>query len=432
MMQSSLGMKLVAALAASGDIANFVKLANIGDMLTPIELPAYTFILGFVKNYNKVPDAATIEAHTQVELPPPPAEPAAYYHDLVQRRWFERELKREMKAAADFLGVQGKDAMAALSILRSCVGRLVTRQEANQVTDFRGAYDIVVKDYVSKYNGEDCAGVKMGWPTFDEMTGGLAPGNMVSLVGKIARGKTWQLLYACLHGWREQGLCQMFVSMEMPALEIHQRLAAMHTHIPVKKLTSAELSTIYLKKLRTELLEVQGAKAPLWVIDGNFGATIDDIVLLAQQLKPDSIWIDGGYLVKHPTERDRYRRVAENAELMKRELASIAPTIVSWQFAKQSGGKTKNANKNNEKLDLEDIGYSYAIPQVSSIVLGLFEEESVETMQSRVIEILKGRKGEVGRFRTRWDFLKMDFSEVLEEPNGKMNFITAPPPGYVC
>jgi hypothetical protein len=60
---------------------------------------------------------------------------------------------------------------------------------------------------------------------------------------------------------------------------------------------------------------------------------------------------------------------------------------------------------------------------VSSIVLGLYEEESVETVQSRVIEILKGRKGEVGRFRTRWDFHKMDFSEVLADPFEKLTFM---------
>jgi len=164
------------------------------------------------------------------------------------------------------------------------------------------------------------------------------------------------------------------------------------------------------------------------VVDGAFAATVDEIAALARQFRPDSIWIDGAYLLKHPTERDRYRRVAENAEAIKQRLAPIAPTVCSWQFAKQSSGKTNNGSKTVGRLDLEDIGFSYAIPQVSSIVLGLFEDESVETMGARVIEILKGRKGEIGSFRTRWDFHNMDFSEVTEEPIEKLTFMAAAPP----
>jgi replicative DNA helicase len=207
-----------------------------------------------------VPDLVTIEAHTQAKLPPP-EEPSEYYHDLLTLRWIERELKRDMKAAANLLGVEGKDPLAAIETVRSCVTRVTAQQQANQVTDFRGAYDIVIPDYVAKYtvNG---AGVNIGWPTFDEMTGGLASGNLVSLVGKIARGKTWAMLYGCHHGWHDQGLSQMFVSMEMPYLEIHERLTALHAQIPVQKLTSGDLSTHYLTNVKFALVEVKGVKAP--------------------------------------------------------------------------------------------------------------------------------------------------------------------------
>ena len=103
-------------------------------------------------------------------------------------------------------------------------------------------------------------------------------------------------------------------------------------------------------------------RAPFYVVDGNLAATVEDIWALARQLKPDAIFIDGAYLVKHPKERDRYRRVAENAELMKSELAALAPTVCSWQFAKSAAKKNK---KQGEKPDLEDIGYTDAIAQVS-------------------------------------------------------------------
>ena len=122
--------------------------------------------------------------------------------------------------------------------------------------------------------------------------------------------------------------------------------------------------------------------------------------------------------MKHATERDRYRRVAENADLMKQELAALAPTTVSWQFAKSASKKKKG-----EQVTGDDVGYSDAIYQVSSVLMGLFEPDSVETLNRRKVEILKGRKGEVGSFVTNWNFTRMDFSEILSTNISDLQFI---------
>ena len=233
----------------------------------------------------------------------------------------------------------------------------------------------------------------------------------------VVTHNTMQMLYAAHHGWRQQGRCQMFVSMEMKPLAIKQRLAAMHAAVPAMKLKNAELSSGYLGKMKASLLEVKGAAAAFWVVDGNFAATVEDIWMLARQLKPDGIWVDGGYLVKHPRERDRFKRVAENADLMKQELSDLAPTMVSWQFAKPKE-KSKKVT-----FSLDDIGYTDAIAQVSSLVLGLLAPDSVETLRSREVDILKGRNGEVGKFRTRWDFVGMDFDELQDTPVADLQYV---------
>jgi len=40
----------------------------------------------------------------------------------------------------------------------------------------------------------------------------------------------------------------------------------------------------------------------------------------------------------------------------------------------------------------------------------------VETLLARKIDILKGRNGETGSFMTNWDFVNMDFSEIIDNP----------------
>ncbi len=434
----SLGKRFIAAVLSQGSTYEFISYGNIAHVFRPSELDVYEFVRGFVKEYGAMPTEETILAHTGEALVEA-KEPAEYYLDLLRERHIELTVKKGIKEASENLGTDNKDPEAALQTLTSMVMDLAIAKSQKQLTDFRDAYDLIIPDYIAKYQAEDGLGLMYGWPTLDEQTQGVRRGDLVSEVGRPAMGKTWKLLYGAHYGWQRtselikahessagadtqlelpEGGSRLFVSMEMPNLEISQRLAALHTHVAMKDLDHANLGTVGYKKLKKGLTEIKGYSAPFWIVDGNMTATVEDIWMLARQLKPDAIFIDGGYLVKHPTERDRYRRVAENADLMKQELAALAPTTVSWQFAKSATKKKKG-----EAVTGDDVGYSDAIFQASSILMGLFQPDSVETLNQRVTEILKGRKGQVGRFTTRWDFVNMDFTEIEEVDVEDLQFV---------
>jgi len=83
--------------------------------------------------------------------------------------------------------------------------------------------------------------------------------------------------------------------------------------------------------------------------------------------------------------------------------------VCSWQFNRDAAKKFKK--KGGDTPDLEDIGYSDAIGQHSSIVLGLLQDENLATAQYRQVHVLKGRGGEQGTFSVLWDFLHSDFGE---------------------
>ena len=129
---------------------------------------------------------------------------------------------------------------------------------------------------------------------------------------------------------------------------------------------------------------------------------------------------DGAYLLTHPTERDRFKRVAENASLIKQHICDLAPTACSWQFARPAkGGSGGSGNVGNGKKPAQtgdEIGYTDAILQLSSLALGLMQPESAETIKQREVSILKGRNGETGSFTVNWNFdWTTDFSEVTEK-----------------
>jgi|GEM_PF-2077912 len=421
----SLGKKFIHAALSENNVSSLLTYGKIDHLFRLSELPVYEFVRDFVSSYHKLPSEETILAHTGEELSPA-TEPAAYYHDLMQLRYQESTMKKAMKDASDLFLPENKNISQALEVLTSTVLELATAKLQRQVVDFREAHDVLMADYAAKWDLKDGAGLQLGWPTLDAMSGGFVKGDVLSIVGRPSQGKSWQMLYAAHHGWnaakkaQEAHQSRLFVSMEMGLVPVQQRLAAMQAHIPASQLKHASLSSKNLKKLKEGLVEIQDYGDPFWIVDGNLAATVEDIWALARQLNPDAIFIDGGYLVKHPTERDRYRRVAENAELIKSELSPLAPTVCSWQFAKTASNKSK---KKGEKVTYDDIGYTDAIAQVSSLVVGLFEEESVETLNRRKNEILKGRNGETGSFITNWNFQTMDFSEVEEQDVSELQFL---------
>jgi hypothetical protein len=124
--------------------------------------------------------------------------------------------------------------------------------------------------------------------------------------------------------------------------------------------------------------------------------------------------IDGAYLLRHKNATlDRFSRTAENIELVKRLTSSHgAATFASWQFNRDASKKFNQKNKADVGID--DIGYSDAIGQISSVVLAVFPSGE-ETKQTREIWVKKGRNGEHGQWTVDWNFQTMDFSQVHPE-----------------
>ena len=410
----TIGKDFLAAVVVKGSIADLLQGGQIEHLFRGNEIDPFKFVMEFVKTYGAVPTLDTILAHTGEELPDA-QEPPAYYRDLMEIRYVEATLKTAMKAASDALQPNGLGADKALSDLSGAVLALLRGRYGSQLADLRQAHDLLMATLIKQMTG-GLDGLMLGWPYLDEMTGGLHKSDLVSFVGRPGMGKTWQLLYGAHHGWlkaekdpQSKGSSRLFVSMEMPILQIEQRLVSMHLSMPFDQVKKGSLSNIGKKKYKKGLVELQGYKAPFWVVDGNLTTTVADVLSLAQELKPDAIFIDGAYLLAHPKAKDRYTKVAENLDLLKKDLAHVAPTVCSWQFNREATKKKKG-----EDADLADIGYTDAIGHHSSLVLGLFEDDTVETLKQRRVKVLKGRSGETGQFLTKWKFDKMDFAQVEE------------------
>lgn len=414
---SSAGRKLLSAIVDKQDMDVLIQGGVSPEMFKDSEKVLLDFIVGHLNSYGVVPSRDTVEhklGDCVVEAP----EPCKYYLEEVESRYVQSELKRMMIDAQPLLAEE--KPYDAFNMMLDRISDLNMHKKRKSLVDFRHIADMVHEAYVKQKAMEDGTFLPLGWESFDGFSGGLRAGDVCSVVGRPASGKTFLTLYSAHKSWKK-GHKPLVVSMEMTNLVIGQRLASMDASKPLTQLLKGVLTSSAYKSLYSTLEENKKAEFPFWMVDGNLTATVDDIILLCRQLQPSSVFIDGAYLLRHPNPKvSRWDKLTDNAEWIKQRIATDLgiPVVCSYQFSREV---TKKKKKDGEKAGLEDIYGSDAIGQLSSLVLGLMEEETVETQYRRKVDILKGRNGETGSFLINWDFHKMDFSEIKSKKDENGN-----------
>jgi len=410
-MSYGLGLKVIKRLCVDQNPLAWQKAKLSPVLFKPYEQPVYEWVASHLSQHHTLPQIETLQAQFPdtgaIEVP----EPASYYVLLSEQQYFYNTLNTVNLKSQETLKHDQNAHEAAASILRDGLRSITEQKYRVRIMDVsHDAAGLVMSAYyqsaISDIKGQ------FGWPYMDNQSGGVMPGDVISFVGRPAVGKTWLTLWTALHNWTVKKLNVLYVSMEMMTLPIAQRITALYTKTNIAQLKVSGYSTVVLKKFTTGLKALSLEKAKMYVVDGNLATNVEDLFALADMLECKLIFIDGAYLLRHKNVRlDRFTRAAENVELIKRYCTDQeAMAFCSWQFNREATKKQKKGG--SDSGDLEDIGYSDSIGQISSIALGLFQEDSVETLKTRKIQVLKGRNGEIGQFSIAWDFNAMSFAQT--------------------
>lgn len=418
--------RYIAAVIANGSVGNLLSHGPVKHLFKGEEAKLWDYFDKHVKKFGTVPDFDLLKADTGYDFMAQP-QPAEFYLERARDNHVQLSLMEAFQSTHDKFLKTGPGLLpnptAGLASLASVVSALTVQNMGAQVLDYRESQGMILQAFNAKLLNGDNQGLMFGWPTLDGMTGGLGIGDMINVAGRPGAGKTWWLLWAAMCMWNAQNKTVLFISGEIKPLPIMQRLFAIHAQLPIKGVMGGQLSTAQKKQMTTVMKETEKGLIPFHVVDANLTATVDEVYALTCQLKPDVVFIDGAYLLGHPTERDMYKRVAENAVSIKKRIADLAPTICSWQFArpKDQGSTKKGPGKKAQTMD--EFGSTDAIAQLSSLAIGIMEDDSIETIRSRKVSILKGRQGEEGSFQVKWDFeWTTDFSEIVEAGGNKADY----------
>lgn len=419
----TVGLRLLASLIDSEKgLDDYIKFHMEPELFqSEAEAQLYAMVSTHVLKYGSLPKRSTLKGLGFALLPSKQPEPPQFYFDKCKERYVFSRLKSMLKTIeGDLNDDQPNVALDRMVETMSLCQMFVQKDRIVEVT--QAMQKTLPTEYHKKYTavmkGLDY-GLLLGWKTFDTMTGGLQPGDLIAVVGRPGAGKTYLMLHGANTSWLNNRP-PMVVTMEMPVLEIMQRVGAMLTRTPIKKLKHALLTNKQLINMTDNLAMIAAKEVPYYVVDGALTATVSDVILMARQLKPGAVFIDGAYLLRNNSPKlSRWEKLTENLERLKSELAMALgiPVVVSYQLNRQ-------AAKRGHTAGLEDVAYTDALGQLASVVLGMMQEENVENIATRAVDIMKGRNGETGQFRVNWNFDMgphyMRFDEAI--PTGTIEF----------
>ena len=264
-------------------------------------------------------------------------------------------------------------------------------------------------------------GLETGFDDFDQMTGGLQNSELVILAARPSMGKTALAMNMAEHIACRSRSPVLFVSLEMSALELGDRLLCSVAEVNGHRLRNGTITTDERRKLVQTAAEI--SQSPLY-IDDSPSRTMTEISANARRLKRREnlslIVIDYLQLIDPDNARDpRQEQVAKIARRLKglaRELE--VPVLCLAQLNRQvEAGSDK-------KPQLSHLRESGAIEQDADVVMFVHRDEYYQTNEEdreavrgeADLLIRKQRNGPTGDIRLTWSHEFTRFRNYAQKP----------------
>lgn len=411
-MASSVGYGLLHSLIQNGD--RFSSLSDYGiseDHFFEKELDAYKFIKNFILEHSQYPHAGTVARHIGelsvfdiIE-----DEPVAYWIEEVKqrKRFFDiRDTLLQVKSHMD-----SGEILNAINSMGHSYLKLKESYTTQRIEDLRELQQQVLSKHDEVQNSVDLPGISFGFPFIDVLTGGAQAGDYIAIAGQTGVGKTYLALKMAKAG-HDSGANVIAVSTEMPTLQAARRMLAMEGKFSTTDIKMGRLS--HFGRTRAQMIIDHGVARDtgndnwFYFLPGGMFSQVEDIIILAKEMKPDILIVDGAYLLQTKAASWWEKNMDVASKLKNLSLTENIPTIGTYQFLKKDAGK------------LEGVGGGFAIPQIASIMFS-FEYERKEDIENnnevqyRKLKFIKGRDGESGAVRVLFNMRRtsLDQDRVL-------------------
>lgn len=336
---------------------------------------------------------------------------AEYYARIVRDKAVLRALIHTSTDIIHGAHETGVDAREMLARAEERVFRILDTGQESQVRSVRDVLMEALSRIDSRQDKNKCLGIETGFIDYDKLTGGLQNSELVILAARPSMGKTAFALNMVEHMALDDHGPQrpvLFVSLEMSALELCDRILCSRAEVDSHKVRSGMISGTESSRLVAAASAM--SKAPLF-IDDSPSRNMTEIAATARRLKRReglaAIVIDYLQLIEPDNSRDpRQEQVARIARRLKglaRELSIPVLCLAQLNRQAESGG-------GQHKPQLSHLRESGAIEQDADVVMFIHREEmyAQDDEQRQAVAgqadllIRKQRNGPTGDIRLTW------------------------------
>jgi replicative DNA helicase len=320
---------------------------------------------------------------------------AEHYARIVRDKGMLRDLIKACSAINDEAYAGAEDARAILDAAEKLIFEVTSRRVSGQSEPLA----IILKRLSQMLGDTDTGitGMPSGLHHLDEMTGGFQKGDLIILAARPSMGKTALGLNMAQHAAFVEQRPVLFLSMEMSADQVAQRLLCSHSQIDGQKIRRRMLSEDDLAQLFHACSEME--HAPLYIDDtpGMTAMEVRAVVRRAYQKHGiEAVYLDYLQLMHWPGAESRQVEISS----ISRSLKSLArelkiPIIAMAQLNRMPEGR---ADKRPMMSDLRESG---AIEQDADVIMLIHREEYYRPEDESLrgladLIVAKQRNGPVG------------------------------------
>ena len=390
-------------------IAEARRLGLVPELLIGDGKTVFDFIVEHARLHGAVPSPDTIRSVTSIEVTAIAApEPMSFYvKALFDRRNraitsdHTRQLIDELKIDDPSLAIQRAKSIVA-DTMKWQFGRR-SYCDPRETIDERIRKQMELEELHGTIDG-----FRTPWPELDVITRGMHAGEMWVLLAAKKTGKSWGTILF----FRElikQGLKPLMVTMEMASSKIIRRFDALYSELDFNDLRSGLLGIDGIDKYIVEMKRLS-EEGDFWIAGDGLIRCPADVEILAHDLEPDVILIDGMYLMQPSTGRwgskyDKVSTVADELQSMPHRLQ--LPMMYTSQF-------NRNLKEGSLIGDSGKTGFAYEIAQNADLVLAMYVNDDLKLSNRRLWSVMEHREGTDFTMLTRFDLDQMNFDFVRE------------------
>ncbi len=240
-------------------------------------------------------------------------------------------------------------------------------------------------------------GVPTGFTKFDDMTGGLQPGDLVIVAGRPSMGKTALCTNIAEHAAITGKVPTAIFSMEMPSEQLAMRLISNLGRVNQSKIRTGRFADEDWPRISSAVSIL--SEAPIF-IDDSPGLTPTELRARARRLKREHglglVIVDYLQLMQVPgTKENRATEISEISRGLKGLAKELHVPVIALSQLNRSVEQ-----RNDKRPVMSDLRESGAIEQDADVIVFIYREEvyDKDTRRKGIADIIIGkqRNGPIG------------------------------------